>query len=52
MIFQSALTREVSDAGRAAPHLRHARVFDEDGRGLLLLAQPTGHWGTRHNHEG
>lgn len=34
MILQSALTCEVSDAGRGtAPHLRRARVFDEGGRG-------------------
>lgn len=52
MILQSALTCEVSDASSTAPHLRRARVFDEGGRGLLLLVQPTEHWGTRHNREG
>ncbi|EPJ38023.1 hypothetical protein STAFG_4952 [Streptomyces afghaniensis 772] len=52
MILQSALTREVSDASSTAPHLRRARVFDEGGRGLPLLVQPTEHWGTRHNREG
>ena len=40
------------DASSTAPHLRRARVFDEGGRGLLLVAQLTEHWGTRHNREG
>ncbi|MGP4049273.1 ATP-binding SpoIIE family protein phosphatase [Streptomyces sp. 2A115] len=52
MILQSALTCEVSDASSTAPHLRRARVSDEGGRGLLLVAQLTEHWGTRHNREG
>ncbi|MCX4706273.1 SpoIIE family protein phosphatase [Streptomyces sp. NBC_01373] len=52
MILQSALTCEVSDASSTSPHLRRARVFDEGGRGLLLVAQLTEHWGTRHNREG
>lgn len=52
MILQSALTCEVSDASSTAPHLRRARVFDEGGRGLFLVAQLTEHWGTRHNREG
>ncbi|WP_239394955.1 ATP-binding protein, partial [Frankia sp. CiP3] len=38
---------EVSDAAGTAPHLRRARVFDEGGRGLLLVAQLTQRWGTR-----
>ncbi len=52
MILQSALTCEVSDATSTAPHLRRARDFDEGGRGLLHVAHPTEHWGTRHNREG
>ncbi|MEV4230217.1 ATP-binding protein [Streptomyces bobili] len=52
MILQSGLTSEVSDAGSTAPHLRRARAFDEGGRGLLLVAQLTEHWGTRHHREG
>ncbi|MFF0223277.1 SpoIIE family protein phosphatase [Streptomyces sp. NPDC004629] len=43
---------EVSDGSSAAPHLRRARVFDEGGRGLLLVAQLTDRWGTRHVPEG
>ncbi|MEY9942351.1 SpoIIE family protein phosphatase [Streptacidiphilus sp. MAP5-3] len=38
---------EVSDSSGTAPHLRRARVFDEGGRGLLLVAQLTQRWGTR-----
>lgn len=52
MILQSSLTCEVSDASSTTPHLRRARVFDEGGRGLLLVAQLTERWGTRHNREG
>ncbi|CAM5276557.1 ATP-binding protein OS=Streptomyces aurantiogriseus OX=66870 GN=GCM10010251_87350 PE=4 SV=1 [Streptomyces aurantiogriseus] len=50
--LQSTLTREVSDASSTAPHLRHARVFDEGGRGLLLVAQLAERWGARHSGEG
>ncbi|MFG2396836.1 ATP-binding SpoIIE family protein phosphatase [Streptomyces lydicus] len=52
MILQSTLTCEVFDASSTAPHLRRARVSDEGGRGLLLVAQLTEHWGTRHSREG
>ncbi|MEU9592969.1 SpoIIE family protein phosphatase [Streptomyces sp. NPDC048193] len=52
LILQSTLTCEVSDAGSTAPHLRRARVFDEGGRGLLLVAQLTERWGARHGREG
>ncbi|GAA4047109.1 SpoIIE family protein phosphatase [Streptomyces shaanxiensis] len=38
---------EVFDSSSTAPHLRRARVFDEGGRGLLLVAQLTQRWGTR-----
>ncbi|MGW1785842.1 ATP-binding SpoIIE family protein phosphatase [Streptomyces sp. NPDC002143] len=52
MILQSTVTCEVSDASGTAPHLRRARAFDEGGRGLLLVAQLTERWGTRHHREG
>ncbi len=42
----------VSDASNTAPHLRRARAFDEGGRGLLLVAQLTQGWGTRHTTDG
>ncbi|MFE5405980.1 SpoIIE family protein phosphatase [Streptomyces sp. NPDC056580] len=48
----ATLIVEVSDASHTAPHLRRARTFDEGGRGLLLVAQLTQRWGTRHTPEG
>ncbi|MBV2357199.1 SpoIIE family protein phosphatase [Streptomyces sp. J2-1] len=43
---------EVSDTSHTAPHLRRAKTFDEGGRGLLLVAQLTQRWGSRHTPEG
>ncbi|MGW7422721.1 SpoIIE family protein phosphatase [Streptomyces sp. NPDC054813] len=43
---------EVSDTSHTAPHLRRAKTWDEGGRGLLLVAQLTQRWGTRHTGEG
>ncbi|MFD1310407.1 ATP-binding SpoIIE family protein phosphatase [Streptomyces kaempferi] len=48
LIHDRTLMCEVADAGSTTPHLRRARVFDEGGRGLFLVAQLTEHWGTRH----
>ncbi|MEV8388358.1 MULTISPECIES: SpoIIE family protein phosphatase [unclassified Streptomyces] len=47
LIHDHSLICEVSDGSNTAPHLRRARVFDEGGRGLLLVAQLTRSWGTR-----
>jgi CHASE3 domain sensor protein/GAF domain-containing protein/anti-sigma regulatory factor (Ser/Thr protein kinase) len=47
LIRDRTLICEVSDASSTAPHMRRARVFDEGGRGLLLVAQLTQGWGTR-----
>ncbi|MFD0074854.1 SpoIIE family protein phosphatase [Streptomyces sp. NPDC127166] len=47
-----SLTCEVSDAGQAAPHLRHAKAVDEGGRGLLICASLADNWGVRHTDEG
>ncbi|WP_255345571.1 SpoIIE family protein phosphatase [Streptomyces chartreusis] len=47
-----SLICEVSDASSTSPHLRRARVFDEGGRGLLLVAQFAQRWGTRHTRQG
>ncbi|WP_086827079.1 SpoIIE family protein phosphatase [Streptomyces sp. NRRL B-24572] len=52
LVLQTTLTCEVSDASSTAPHLRRARIFDEGGRGLLLVAQLAERWGARHNREG
>ncbi|GAB2783102.1 SpoIIE family protein phosphatase [Streptomyces chlorus] len=48
----STLICEVSDASHTAPHLRRAKTWDEGGRGLLLVAQLTRRWGSRHTAEG
>jgi PAS domain S-box-containing protein len=47
LIRDTALICEVSDSSGAAPHMRRARVLDEGGRGLLLVAQLTQRWGSR-----
>ncbi|MFD1663526.1 SpoIIE family protein phosphatase [Streptomyces caeni] len=47
LIRDRTLICEVFDGCGTAPHLRRARVFDEGGRGLLLVAQLTQRWGTR-----
>ncbi|MER7897719.1 SpoIIE family protein phosphatase [Streptomyces sp. NPDC096046] len=47
LIRADALVCEVSDGSSTAPHLRRARVFDEGGRGLLLVAQVAERWGSR-----
>ncbi|MFI5972283.1 SpoIIE family protein phosphatase [Streptomyces sp. NPDC051452] len=48
----ATLICEVSDTSHTAPHLRRAKIFDEGGRGLLLVAQLTQRWGSRHTPEG
>ncbi|ANP51176.1 PAS domain S-box-containing protein [Streptomyces griseochromogenes] len=48
----ATLIVEVSDTSHTAPHLRRAKIFDEGGRGLLLVAQLTQRWGSRHTAEG
>jgi hypothetical protein len=48
----TTLICEVSDLSHSAPHLRRAKTWDEGGRGLLLVAQLTHHWGSRHTAEG
>ncbi|NGO47016.1 SpoIIE family protein phosphatase [Streptomyces sp. YC419] len=52
LIRDTSLICEVADASSTAPHLRRARAFDEGGRGLLLVAQLTQGWGTRHTTDG
>lgn len=52
LIRDTSLICEVSDASSTAPHLRRARVFDEGGRGLMIVAQLTERWGSRHTGSG
>ncbi|MEW2509489.1 SpoIIE family protein phosphatase [Streptomyces sp. NPDC046870] len=46
------LISEVYDASDTTPHMRRARIFDEGGRGLLMVAQLAERWGTRHDRIG
>ncbi|MEU9477008.1 SpoIIE family protein phosphatase [Streptomyces sp. NPDC048191] len=48
----STLICEVYDCSTTTPHMRRARIFDEGGRGLLLVAQLAHRWGTRHDRIG
>ena len=52
LIQDRTLICEVTDASSTTPHMRRARPSDEGGRGLLLVAQLTERWGTRHTREG
>ena len=52
LIRDSTLICEVSDTNHTAPHLRRAKTWDEGGRGLLLVAQLTERWGSRHTEDG
>ncbi len=52
LIHDRTLTCEVHDSGRAAPHVRHARVADEGGRGLYVAAQLAQAWGVRYTNDG
>jgi serine phosphatase RsbU (regulator of sigma subunit)/anti-sigma regulatory factor (Ser/Thr protein kinase) len=47
LIKHQVLTCEVFDSGDCYPRLRHARIIDEDGRGLFLIAQLSNRWGFR-----
>ncbi|MEU9343805.1 SpoIIE family protein phosphatase [Streptomyces sp. NPDC048278] len=52
LIHDRTLICEVADGSSTAPHLRRARVFDEGGRGLMLVAQLTDRWGSRQQTRG
>ncbi|MFB7322835.1 MULTISPECIES: SpoIIE family protein phosphatase [unclassified Streptomyces] len=52
LIYDRTIICEVSDASSTAPHLHQARIFDEGGRGLMLVARLTQRWGTRHARDG
>nr|WP_225839974.1 SpoIIE family protein phosphatase/ATP-binding protein [Streptomyces sp. NK08204] len=43
---------EVSDGSSTSPRLRRAKVTDEGGRGLFLVARLTERWGTRYTTTG
>ncbi|MFJ4525411.1 SpoIIE family protein phosphatase [Streptomyces sp. NPDC088810] len=52
LLRDARLTCEVADGSSTAPRLRHARVTDEGGRGLFLVAQLAHRWGARYTSDG
>ncbi|SEF81057.1 Histidine kinase-like ATPase domain-containing protein [Actinacidiphila yanglinensis] len=52
LIRDQRLICEVSDPSQTQPHLRRARLTDEGGRGLFLIAQLTHRWGSRYKPDG
>ncbi|WP_165984763.1 SpoIIE family protein phosphatase [Streptomyces sp. YIM 98790] len=52
LIRDGTLICEVSDPSQTQPHLRRARLTDEGGRGLFLIAQLTRRWGSRYTATG
>ncbi|GAA3484505.1 SpoIIE family protein phosphatase [Streptomyces yanii] len=47
LIQHQVLTCEVFDGGSCYPRLRHARIVDENGRGLFMVARLSRRWGFR-----
>ncbi|TWF73535.1 serine phosphatase RsbU (regulator of sigma subunit) [Kitasatospora viridis] len=52
LIRADTLTCEVSDGSSTQPRMRRARLTDEGGRGLYLVAQLTSRWGSRYTASG
>ncbi|MET8677943.1 SpoIIE family protein phosphatase [Streptomyces sp. NPDC004647] len=52
LIRDRTLICEVADGSNTSPHLRRARLTDEGGRGLFLVAQCAQRWGTRYTADG
>lgn len=52
LIRADTLTCEVSDGSSTQPRMRRARLTDEGGRGLYLVAQLTNRWGSRYTASG
>lgn len=52
LLHDRDLICEVSDGSSTSPHLRRAATMDEGGRGLFLVAQIAGRWGTRYTPTG
>ncbi|MGW4893330.1 SpoIIE family protein phosphatase [Kitasatospora sp. NPDC004240] len=48
----AALICEVSDSSNTQPRMRRARLTDEGGRGLYLVAQLSTRWGSRYTAQG
>ncbi|MEG3627049.1 SpoIIE family protein phosphatase [Streptomyces poriticola] len=48
LVRDRSLICEVADSSSTSPHLRHAAITDEGGRGLFLVASVADRWGTRY----
>ncbi|MGV9347904.1 SpoIIE family protein phosphatase [Streptomyces spiralis] len=52
LLLDRSLICEVADGSSTSPHLRRARLTDEGGRGLFLVARFAQRWGTRYTSRG
>ncbi|WP_327165421.1 SpoIIE family protein phosphatase [Streptomyces zaomyceticus] len=52
LIRDEALFCEVTDPSNTQPRMRRARISDEGGRGLFLVAQLSRRWGSRYGQTG
>ncbi|MDT3396607.1 SpoIIE family protein phosphatase [Streptomyces sp. B1866] len=52
LLHSRTLICEVADGSLTTPHIRHASVTDEGGRGLQLVAAMARSWGTRYTATG
>ncbi|WP_160159698.1 SpoIIE family protein phosphatase [Streptomyces sp. 3213.3] len=52
LVNDHRLVCEVSDPSQSQPYLRRARLSDEGGRGLFLIAQFCHRWGSRYTPNG
>ncbi|MFE0630432.1 SpoIIE family protein phosphatase [Streptomyces sp. NPDC058864] len=52
LVLEQMLTCEVSDTAAGAPHVKHARTVDENGRGLFIVAGLADQWGVRYRAQG
>jgi GAF domain-containing protein/PAS domain-containing protein len=52
LLLDRSLICEVADGSSTSPHLRRARLTDEGGRGLFLVARFARRWGTRYTSRG
>jgi anti-sigma regulatory factor (Ser/Thr protein kinase) len=52
LIRDRMLVCEVSDLSQTQPRMRRARLTDEGGRGLFLIAQLAHRWGSRYTRNG
>ncbi|MER6074880.1 SpoIIE family protein phosphatase [Streptomyces sp. NPDC001817] len=52
LIQHQVLTCEVSDTSTSHPRPRHPSAFDENGRGLVLIAHLSRRWGSRSASDG